>query len=446
MRFLNELIRKTKAAHVDVGLPAGSDEAEPLVPGEAPREVAELELPHLRRPSSFEHFAANRRSDKEDLFAASETARDASDEDPLPRSAPPETAASHEIHEEPDDESAARQAGPDVIFARQAFRHEEHGGDASEEAVAPGNGEEMIAMDAGQNDPMLADEIEQEDIQFEQVSEVITFEEERNEPLEFSEAPTVPDEEDLEAPTIAASRVPLRRQEETEPFDAPLPDWSAPSGVSAPEPAEAVSRVNIWDIEETGEDDEEFGKEFSEASANSAPEIPPTVQEAPTQQRRSGRVRTRLLGFQRPDELSADPFARSAGNVAANAEPTFPVGWMVVAKGPGRGAFFPLFTGVSKIGRGEDQAVRLDFGDMSVSRDSHAVVAYDDEQRAFFVGHSGKSNPVRLNGMPVLSTEPFKDGDSLRIGETTLRLVALCGSDFDWNDENEQGERNVAAR
>jgi pSer/pThr/pTyr-binding forkhead associated (FHA) protein len=99
---------------------------------------------------------------------------------------------------------------------------------------------------------------------------------------------------------------------------------------------------------------------------------------------------------------------------------------------PGPGAAFTIFEGVAQIGRGETQAVRLDFGDTSISRENHAAVAYDTEQKAFFLGHGGKANLVRLNGRPVLSTEELRSGNTIRIGETTLRFVALCGPDFSW--------------
>ncbi|NNL18463.1 MAG: FHA domain-containing protein, partial [Boseongicola sp.] len=82
---------------------------------------------------------------------------------------------------------------------------------------------------------------------------------------------------------------------------------------------------------------------------------------------------------------------------------------------------------------------RLDFGDTSISRNNHAAVAYDDEQGKFFLGHGGKSNLVRLNGKPVLSTEELADGDMVRIGETTLKFVALCGEDFTWASTEDEG-------
>ena len=143
---------------------------------------------------------------------------------------------------------------------------------------------------------------------------------------------------------------------------------------------------------------------------------------------RSGRVKTRLLGFN-PESLGlTNPFEKEE----SRARDAFPVGWLVVVDGPGRGASFALHDGVSRIGRGEDQAVCLNFGDNSVSRENHLSIAYDSEQNAFYIGQSGRSNIVRLNNKPLLSTEQVRSGDQIRVGETTLRLAALCGDDFSW--------------
>ena len=112
--------------------------------------------------------------------------------------------------------------------------------------------------------------------------------------------------------------------------------------------------------------------------------------------------------------------------------------------GPGRGSAFTLFNGVSKIGRAEDQTVALDFGDNSISRDNHAAIAFDSETRKFFLGHGGKSNIVRLNDKPVLSTEEIMNGDTIRIGETTLTFVSFCGADFSWEEVREGGADHAA--
>ncbi|MFT7592751.1 MAG: hypothetical protein ACI8R4_000058 [Paracoccaceae bacterium] len=173
----------------------------------------------------------------------------------------------------------------------------------------------------------------------------------------------------------------------------------------------------------------------AEISAAPAVEMPKTIKvPAPASGRagrHAGRVKTRLLGFNTAQDSALDPFDNRPSPEPAAAS-IYPVGWMVVIDGPGRGNAFTLFDGVSQIGRGEGQAIQLDFGDNSISRSNHAAIAYDGEQQSFFVGHGGKANLVRLNGNPVLSTEQLANGAEIRIGETTLRFVALCGNEFDW--------------
>jgi hypothetical protein len=149
--------------------------------------------------------------------------------------------------------------------------------------------------------------------------------------------------------------------------------------------------------------------------------------------RRAGRVKTRLLGFNRTGDAEHDPFGQAPEATATAQSEKYPVGWLVIVEGPGVGHSFSLFTGASMIGRGEDQVIRLDFGDNSISRHNHAAIAYDEEQNKFYIGHGGKSNIIRRNARPVLSTEELHHADLIRIGETTLRFVALCGSDFQWN-------------
>jgi pSer/pThr/pTyr-binding forkhead associated (FHA) protein len=145
----------------------------------------------------------------------------------------------------------------------------------------------------------------------------------------------------------------------------------------------------------------------------------------------TGGAKTRVLGFHAPD-LATDPISAVAEK--SQTDVLFPAGWLVVVDGPGRGAYFAVSDSVSSIGRGEDQAICLNFGDATVSRQNHAAIAYDAEQNRFFLGHGNKSNIVRRNGMPVLSTEEILNGDTIRIGKTSLRFVALCGPDFRWDE------------
>ncbi|WP_371224878.1 FHA domain-containing protein [Roseovarius sp. 2305UL8-3] len=156
-----------------------------------------------------------------------------------------------------------------------------------------------------------------------------------------------------------------------------------------------------------------------------------------------GRVKTRLLGFNTSMDTDIDPI-KDSDQAKAAAYTSFPVGWLIVVEGEGRGSAFSLFNGVSNIGRGTDQTVCLDFGDNSISREAHASIAYDERQQSFYIGHTGKANIVRRNDRPVLSTEELVAGDHITIGETTLRFVPLCGPDFSWEKSQDAGRACAA--
>jgi hypothetical protein len=109
-------------------------------------------------------------------------------------------------------------------------------------------------------------------------------------------------------------------------------------------------------------------------------------------------------------------------------------GWLVVMKGPGRGNFRPVYPGMNAIGRDPSQRISLSFGDDTISREEHAFITYDDEQRRFYIQHGGKANLIRVGDQPVLVPTELKANDLVRIGKTTLRFVPLCGSDFSWSE------------
>ncbi|WP_170341639.1 FHA domain-containing protein [Ruegeria arenilitoris] len=198
---------------------------------------------------------------------------------------------------------------------------------------------------------------------------------------------------------------------------------SAPTPFELPEPIAVETAPD-----KAAADAEPVASEPEEAEAS------PDATEAPASDRRS-RVKTTFLGFERPDthvqELieTTEPVAKTE-----TAGATFPVGWLAVTSGPGRGSSITLTEGLMQIGRNDDQAIQLDFGDTGISRSNHAVIAYDPEDRKCYLGHGGKANLVRLNGKPVLSTVPLSSGDLIRISETSLRFVAFCDENFDWRD------------
>lgn len=196
--------------------------------------------------------------------------------------------------------------------------------------------------------------------------------------------------------------------------------------------------VNIWEMEEEVAPPAPMPTPAREITADAGA------------RRRSSRTKTRVLGFE-PQPAAVVPLF-DEGRMDGSIEPgdkagvvMYPTGWLVIKAGPGRGAAFPVMRGVSQIGRGSDQTIALDFGDMAISRQHHAAIAYDPVTHQFHVGHGGKSNLVRLNGKPLLATAVVGDGDEIQIGETTLVLKVLCNAGFNWSAVESGGDANDMA-
>ena len=188
----------------------------------------------------------------------------------------------------------------------------------------------------------------------------------------------------------------------------------------------ASSSVNIWDM-----DNSDGGSDASAPAAEAAPAVA-----APDRaSARARRNRTRLIGFDKSDGDVVDLFDEEK-KVSPSERVQFPVGWMLVVEGPGRGHCFALTAGMAQIGRAEDQAIQLDFGDAAISRNNHAAIVFDPEEKKFLLGHGGKANIVRLNGKPVISNEDLVDGDKVSIGDTVLQLKTLISDDFTWDVAN----------
>lgn len=188
----------------------------------------------------------------------------------------------------------------------------------------------------------------------------------------------------------------------------------------------AAESKSIWDMEDDS---------AAEAAAAAAP--------AKNRRRRNA---TRIVGFDNSDGDVVDLFDQG-GTKSEQKALQFPVGWLLVVQGDGRGHCFGLTTGLNQVGRGDTNAIQLDFGDNAISRQNHFSVVYDEEERKFLLGHGGKSNIIRLNGKAVISNEDLADGDKIKVGSTVLQLKVLCGADFDWSEtagDDEEGHDDVA--
>lgn len=106
-------------------------------------------------------------------------------------------------------------------------------------------------------------------------------------------------------------------------------------------------------------------------------------------------------------------------------------GWLVCVEGAEKGRGYRLHSDMNYIGRSKNNDVVLS-SDPTVSRERHAMIAYDNREKMFFFAPAGGASLVRQNGRPVLSTVELKAGDRLEIGSGTYLFIPLCGDDFQW--------------
>lgn len=119
-------------------------------------------------------------------------------------------------------------------------------------------------------------------------------------------------------------------------------------------------------------------------------------------------------------------------------EPLYPkirpvVGWLVCVEGPDKGRDYPIRDGYNTIGRdpSNDIAVQNDF---HISREKHALVAYDRRERVFFYGPCEGRNIVRLNGKMLMQASEIHAYDMIDFESTKLMFVPFCGERFNWDE------------
>jgi hypothetical protein len=142
--------------------------------------------------------------------------------------------------------------------------------------------------------------------------------------------------------------------------------------------------------------------------------------------------RTRI---HRPGARGARTDAGAAPGTTPGDEPADPpAGWLVIVDGPGKGHAVTVGIGANSIGRNPDQRIALSFGDEHISGEGHALLVYDPESRRFYINHGGGKNLTYVEGQLVMTPTELDPHAEIRIGETRMRFVPLCGEQFDWSD------------
>jgi len=99
------------------------------------------------------------------------------------------------------------------------------------------------------------------------------------------------------------------------------------------------------------------------------------------------------------------------------------VGKLTIVEGPGAGQSVNIYTGTNQIGRGDDMRVQINFGDDTISRQQHAVITFDSKALEVRIYDGGKPGGLWVNGARITADEAIKFGDTIKLGETTLKLT-----------------------
>lgn len=139
------------------------------------------------------------------------------------------------------------------------------------------------------------------------------------------------------------------------------------------------------------------------------------------------------FGYTAPDEGKTMPVNFGKGPESNNIDPV--AGWLVCVDGPKKGQDYRLHDGYNTIGRGDSNDVVIK-GDEQITREKQAYITYDSQNRAFyFLAGEGRNNLYVNNQLALKGAAvQLKAYDYIRMGNSTLLFVPMCGPQFDWAD------------
>ena len=135
------------------------------------------------------------------------------------------------------------------------------------------------------------------------------------------------------------------------------------------------------------------------------------------------RVKTRILN-QSDTRLPTPEQIIERKRRIANSGGKAPLGSIAIIDGLGRGAFFDLTEGFTRIGRAATQEIQLS-DDHFISRENHAIIGYVPGRQVFYLFDGGKENPIWDNNELVLDVIHLRNEDIVKIGKTTLLFIVF---------------------
>ncbi len=109
------------------------------------------------------------------------------------------------------------------------------------------------------------------------------------------------------------------------------------------------------------------------------------------------------------------------------------VGWLVCIEGPDKGRDYRVKAEKNFIGRSSMMDICIS-GDQRVSRENHAIIAYEPRHAEFRLYPGDARGLVYLNDSMVDVSAVLHPFDKIEIGNSSLRFVPFCGEQFRWGE------------
>lgn len=113
-------------------------------------------------------------------------------------------------------------------------------------------------------------------------------------------------------------------------------------------------------------------------------------------------------------------------------------GWLVIISKQGKGMSFDITFGFNNIGKDSNNHISIQNKDNLISKEKHASIIYDYSNNIYFLKHEDGKYLTYLNGSLVLEVKELKGFDKIKVGNTQLLFVPLCGKKFKWKNSNEK--------
>lgn len=110
------------------------------------------------------------------------------------------------------------------------------------------------------------------------------------------------------------------------------------------------------------------------------------------------------------------------------------VGWLVCVEGPDRGRDFRIKAEKNFVGRSTTMDICIS-GDPRISRDNHAVVAFEPRNAEFRLYAGDARGLVYLNGRMVDVPTVLQPFDAIELGDSKLLFVPFCSERFRWPEK-----------